>query len=303
MGDGGIAKEARLVLATGRGAWIKGALGQEEFLVAADLDGGETEARVFLAAPVSRSDIESGLAGPVATSLHFSWQGWTPRVRTEMRVGRLLLGEKRGAAPSPDDIRQAVRERLAREGLEALPWNDAARRFRARCLFVGRCGRHERWPDFSSGALMDDLDGWLLPFGNWKGGAVFTGESLLQALTGRLGWEDRRILDEAAPETWLLPSGTRKRLDYEAGDVPVIAARLQEFFGCRETPRLCGQPLVLHLLSPAGRPVQITRDLDGFWERSYPAVKKELMGRYPRHHWPDDPRAAQPTAKAKKKRT
>ena len=302
VGDGGVAKASRLVLTTGRGAWIKGTLGQEEFLVAADLDGGETEARVFLAAPVSRSDIESGLAGPVATSLHFSWQGWTPGVRTEMRVGRLLLGEKRGDAPSPEELRQAVRERLAREGLEALPWNDNARRFRARCLFVGRCGRHERWPDFSSGALLDDLDRWLLPFGNWAGGAVFTAESLLQALTSRLGWEDRRSLDEIAPETWLLPSGTRKRLDYETGDVPVIAARLQEFFGCQETPRLCGQPLVLHLLSPAGRPVQITRDLDGFWERSYPAVKKELMGRYPRHYWPDDPRAAQPTAKAKKKR-
>jgi ATP-dependent helicase HrpB len=103
-----------------------------------------------------------------------------------------------------------------------------------------------------------------------------------------------------APETWLLPSGTRKRLDYEAGDVPVIAARLQEFFGCRETPLLCGQPLMLYLLSPAGRPVQITRDLDGFWERSYPAVKKELMGRYPRHYWPDDPRAAMPISQAKK---
>jgi ATP-dependent helicase HrpB len=296
------AREARLVLATGRGAGIKGALGQEEFLVAADLDGGETEARVFLAAPVSRSDVESGLAGPVTASLHFSWQGWTPRVRTEMHVGRLLLGEKRGSTPSPEDIRQAVRERLAREGLEALPWNDAARRFRDRCQFVGRGDRHERWPDFSPRALMDDLDQWLLSFGNWKGGAVFTGGSLLQALMGRLGWENRRILDEAAPETWLLPSGTRKRLDYAVGDVPIIAARLQEFFGCRETPRLCGQPLMLHLLSPAGRPVQITQDLEGFWERSYPSVKKELMGRYPRHYWPDDPRAAKPTAQAKKKR-
>jgi ATP-dependent helicase HrpB len=302
IGNGSVSTTARLVLATGRGAWIKGALGQEEFLVAADLDGGETEARVFLAAPVSRSDVESGSAGPVTTFLLFSWEGWTLRTRKEMRVGRLLLDEKRGFTPSPDDVRQAVRERLAREGMEALPWNDAARRFRARCLFVGRCGRYERWPDFSSSALMDDQDLWFLPFGIWEGGAVFTGESLLQALMARLGWENRRILDEVAPETWLLPSGTRKRLDYEAGDVPVIAARLQEFFGCRETPRLCGHPLMLHLLSPAGRPVQITQDLDGFWERSYPAVKKELMGRYSRHYWPDDPRAAKPTAQAKKRR-
>ncbi|MHB8772435.1 MAG: ATP-dependent helicase HrpB [Syntrophales bacterium] len=302
VGAAGVSALARLVLVTGRGARIKGPLGQEEFLVAADLDGGETEARIFLAAPVSRSDVESGSAGPLANSLHFSWQGWTPRVHSETRVGRLLLEEKRRVIPTPDDIRQAVAERLSREGLEALPWMDAARRFRSRCLFVGRCGRQGQWPDFSSRALIDDLDQWLLPFANWKGGAVFTAESLLQALIGRLGWEHLRLLDEVAPETWLLPSGTRKRIDYETGDVPVIAARLQEFFGCRETPRLCGRPLMLHLLSPAGRPVQITQDLDGFWERSYPSVKKELMGRYPRHHWPDDPRLAEPTAQAKKKR-
>ena len=302
VGEGGLAGTARLVLAMGRGARIKGALGQEEFLVAPDLDGGETEARVFLAAPVARADMEGGLAGQVSTSLHFSWEGWRPKVRSERRVGRLLLGEKRGASPAPEDLRQAVRERLAGEGLEVLPWNDAARRFLARCLFVGRCGRQPQWPDFSPEALLADLDQWLHPFGHWQGGAVFTGESLLQALVGRLGWEHRRNLDEAAPETWQLPSGTIKRLDYEAGEVPVIAARLQKFFGCRETPRLCGRPLTLHLLSPAGRPMQITQDLDGFWERSYPAVKKELMGRYPRHFWPEDPRTAQATARAKKKR-
>jgi ATP-dependent helicase HrpB len=138
---------ARLVLVTGRGARIQGALGQEEFLVAADLDGGETEARVFLAAPVCRADIESGLAGPVTISLLFSWEGWTPKTCKEMRVGRLLLDEKKGVAVSPADIHQAVCVRLAREGIDALPWNDAARRFRDRCLFVGSYGRHERWPD------------------------------------------------------------------------------------------------------------------------------------------------------------
>ncbi|MDA8124628.1 MAG: ATP-dependent helicase HrpB [Deltaproteobacteria bacterium] len=301
VGEAGPAKTARLVLATGRGAQIKGALGQEEFLVAADLDGGETEARVFLAAPVSRADMESGLAGPVVTARQFSWAGWTLKTRRELRVGKLLIGEQRGLTPAPEEIRRAVRERLNSEGLEALPWNDAARRFYARCLFVGRCGRQETWPDFSSAALLDALDEWLLPFGHWKGGAVFTGESLREALMSRLGWEHRRTLDTEAPETWLLPSGTRKGLDYETGEAPVIAARLQEFFGCRETPRLCGRPLTLHLLSPAGRPVQITQDLDGFWERSYPAVKKELMGRYPRHFWPDDPRTAEPSARAKKK--
>lgn len=302
VGGGRAGEAARLVLATGRGAQVKGALAQEEFLAVAELDGGEMEARVFLAAPVLRAELEKGLAGAPAALLNFSWEGWTLRCRVEVRVGRILLGEKAGVTPSADNLRQAAQARLASGGLEALPWNDAARRFGARCRFVGKYGHRAGWPDFSPAALLAEIDRWLMPCGNWQGGAVFSGDALLQALANRLGWENRRALDELAPETWTLPSGTRKQLDYEAGDVPVLAARLQEFFGCRETPRLCGQALLLHLLSPAGRPVQVTGDLDGFWERSYLAVKKELLGRYPRHHWPDDPRAALPTARTKKKK-
>jgi len=299
VGGGRIGEAARLVLVTGRGARVQGVLGQEEFLALAELDGGELEARVFLAAPVSRAELENSLAGTPETVRQFSWEGWKPRCRKEIHLGRLLLKEKPDPAPPPEELRQAVRERLAREGLEILPWNDGARRFCARALFVGKYGRRPGWPDFSPAALLGDIDQWLLPLGNWKGGAVFTGETLLQALTARLGWGHRRALEECAPETWTLPSSTAKRLDYERGDVPILAARLQEFFGCRETPQICGQPLTLHLLSPAGRPVQITQDLDGFWERAYPEVKKELLGRYPRHHWPEDPRAATPTARAK----
>ena len=302
VGGGRIGEAARLVLRTGRGARLKGVLAQEEFLATAELDGGEIEARVFLAAPLSREDLASGLAGEPTAALNFSWEGWTPRCRRELRLGRILLGEKPDSAPPPDELRPAVSARIAREGLESLPWNEAARRFCARALFVGKSGHRQGWPDFSAAALLAEIAVWLLPFANWQGGPVFAGESLFQALTDRLGWENRHALDELAPETWTLPSGTTKRLDYASGDVPVLAARLQEFFGCRSTPLICGQPLVLHLLSPAGRPVQVTRDLDGFWERAYPAVKKELLGRYPRHYWPDDPRTAEPTAKAKKKR-
>jgi len=162
-------------------------------------------------------------------------------------------------------------------------------------------GRREGWPGFSDTALLAEVEGWLLPFGRWDGGAVFSPEALLHALDGRVGGKNRRALEALAPEFLALPSGTRRRIDYESGAIPVVAARLQEFFGCRETPRLCGEPVLLHLLSPAGRPVQITRDLDGFWERAYPAVKRELMGRYPRHPWPDDPRSAPPTARTRRK--
>jgi ATP-dependent helicase HrpB len=291
----------RLLLANGRAARISGALAQEEFLVAADMDGGDTEARVFLAAPLTRGDMEAGLAGKPSEAHYFSWEGWIPRKRTEIRVGSLVLGEKHCFAPQPTELRQAVCERLRSQGIEALPWGDESRRLLARLRFVGRYGGRKGWPDFTAAALLEEVDEWLLPHGSWEGKATFTEKTLLKALAFRLGWERLRALEELAPEFLALPSGSRKRLDYETGDIPIVAARLQEFFGCRETPRISGQPVLLHLLSPAGRPMQITRDLDGFWERAYPDVKKELRGRYPRHHWPDDPWTATPTARAKKK--
>ena len=302
VGGGLVGQGSRLVLATGRGARVGGPLAREEFLAAADLDGGDTEARIFLAAPFSRHDLEAGIAGKPERLLRMSWEGWTPRCRAELRVGRLILAEG-PAAPGEGDLRLAVGERIGRDGLDGLPWSDAARRLLARCRFVSRHAGRAAWPDFSSAALTARFDEWLFPFGRWDGKAVFTADALLQALDARLGWENRRKLDELAPETWDLPSGTKKRLDYETDDVPILAARLQELFGCRQTPRLCGEPLTLHLLSPAGRPMQITRDLDGFWERTYPEVKKELKGRYPRHPWPDDPWTAVPTHRAKPRGT
>ncbi|HNX58593.1 MAG TPA: ATP-dependent helicase C-terminal domain-containing protein, partial [Spirochaetota bacterium] len=137
------------------------------------------------------------------------------------------------------------------------------------------------------------------PFVRTDGGDVIDGKILMTALETRLGWNNRALLDELAPERMTLPSGSGREIDYESGDIPVLAARLQEFFGCVDTPRVCGVPVMLHLLSPAQRPVQITRDLGGFWDRAYPEVRKELAGRYPRHYWPDDPREAEPTARAK----
>lgn len=299
IGDNRLGESARLLLTTGRAARVKGALAGEEFLVVADMDGGNTEARVFLAAPLDRGDLEAGLAGRPEETHQFFWEGWTPHMRAEIRLGSLLLGEKSNPVLRPEELKQAARERLAKEGIAALPWNDALRHLLARCRFAGRCGNRRDWPDFSDSALLAGMEEWLVPFGNWDGKAVFTSDSLRQALAARLGWKNGTVLDELAPEFLVLPSGTRKRMDYESGDIPIVAARLQEFFGCRETPRLCGEPVLLHLLSPAGRPMQITRDLDGFWERSYPDVRRELRGRYPRHPWPDDPRAASPTSRAK----
>ncbi|HOS39160.1 MAG TPA: ATP-dependent helicase HrpB [Spirochaetota bacterium] len=290
---------ARLVLAGGRGATVRGALAAEEFLAIAEIDGGESDGRVMLAAPIARADLEGGAAGPVRACCTFEWRGWTPAVHVERRVGALVLSRQSGGSPAAEELQRAVRERIMREGIQSLPWGETSWRLCARCRFVHGRGVRNDWPDFSDDALSREVDSWLVPHGTWSGGPVFDERSIVRALEGRLGWENRRLLDDIAPEIWTLPSGSRRPIDYTAGDIPVLAARLQEFFGSVETPRLCGEPIILHLLSPAGRPVQITRDLDGFWDRAYPEVKKELRGRYPRHFWPDDPRAAAPTARAK----
>ncbi len=290
---------SRWLLATGRGAKLNGSLDNSDFLAAAELDGGETDARIFLAAPITIGDLESGLAGQPEVEHLVEWEGWTPRSRILVRLGHLIMKETRGTIPPEDQLRHYTIERIACEGLKCLPWNDQARRLCAKTIFLWKYGGQSNWPDFQPGALKSDFKKWLIPYGNYAAGPVFTEETVLGALKNFLGWENVQRLDILAPEQITLPSGTHKKIDYESGDIPIIAARIQEFFGARETPKLCGVPLLLHLLSPAGRPIQITRDLDGFWDRSYPEVKKELKGRYPRHYWPDNPRDAEPTSKAK----
>lgn len=293
---------SRWLLATGRGARLSGSLGDSDFLAAAELDGGETDARIFLAAPITIDDIESGIAGKPRVEHHVEWDGWVPRSRTRVWLGKLIIKETQGIVPSENDLRQSVTERITREGLESLPWNDQSRRLCAKIIFIQKHGSQSKWPDFLPESLSLDFDNWLTPYGNYSGGPIFTEDILLNALKSRLGWENLRHLNTLAPDQVTLPSGTRKNIDYESGEIPIVAARIQEFFGSKETPQLCGEPLLLHLLSPAGRPIQITRDLDGFWDRSYQDVKKELKGRYPRHFWPDNPREAEPTSRAKKRK-
>ncbi|TAL31533.1 MAG: ATP-dependent helicase HrpB [Spirochaetes bacterium] len=288
---------ARYVTAEGRGAVPVGRIGTHEFIVALEMDGGATEARVYSAAPVERAEIERALA-PLEEITEASWSGWTPSVRVIVRAAGLRIGERRGKV-SPDTLGTLALERLHAGGIALLPWDGEPARLRARCLFVERRALAPGWPEFSDDALVRDAHEWLLPFAATGGGPVFTGASVMKALESRLGYRYRPLLDTLAPAQVTLPSGSRRAVDYESGDIPVIAARLQEFFGCADTPLIGGAPALLHLLSPAGRPVQVTRDLGGFWTRTYPEVRRELLGRYPRHYWPDDPMQAEPTSRAK----
>ena len=187
--------------------------------------------------------------------------------------------------------------------MSCLPWTKELRQWQARVLFARRTDREPaRWPDVSDQALLDTLEVWLGSFIHGKRSLhQVRGLDLTEPLQSWLSWEERKDLERLAPIHLTVPSGSQIRLDYEAGDRPVLAVKLQEMFGCRETPRVGGSiPVMVHLLSPAGRPVQVTQDLASFWASTYQEVKKELRGRYPKHPWPDDPLTAEPTRRTKR---
>ena len=190
-------------------------------------------------------------------------------------------------------------------GIDGLPWTRPLRSLQERVMLLARIeAEGGPWPGFSNASLSDSLEEWLSPYiiGRQRLNDI-AATDLSLALRNRLTWQQQRRLDELAPTHLTVPSGSRLPIDY-SGSPPVLAVRIQEMFGLTTTPHIAnGQmPVMLHLLSPAGRPAQITQDLAGFWKNSYPEVKKELRGRYPKHAWPDDPLNATPTSRAKPQR-
>ena len=278
-------------------------LAQEEWLVVAETDGNRREARIFLAAPISQAEIETHFEADIRT---VEVVGWDKRaeVVTATRCRKLFdltIEEKRLSQVPPDRLTEAMAEGVRQMGLACLPWTPDLERWRERVAFLRRTAPDEGWPDLSDDALLERLDQWLAPFlSGITRRAHLTRLDLSAALRSNLDWEQSRRLDDLAPTHLEVPSGSRVPVDY-SGEVPVLAVRLQEMFGLAETPRLAGGrvPVLIHLLSPARRPVQVTQDLAGFWAGSYHAVKADLKGRYPKHWWPDDPMQAEPTARTK----
>jgi ATP-dependent helicase HrpB len=276
--------------------------------VVASLDAGETEGTIYLAAPVEIEALRKALASQLQTEERVGWDGQAQRVAAfrEERLGELVIERVPIAKPDPEKVRSAVLEGIRRLGLEALPWTKEIQGWQARLLSLRHWFPEEGWPDLSDAALQEDLERWLGPFlSGITRREHFKQIDLAAALKARLDWSQGRRMEEGAPAELTVPSGSRLRLEYRPGDSPLLAVKLQEMFGLAETPRVAWGtvPVTLQLLSPARRPIQVTQDLRGFWERTYAEVKKELKGRYPKHPWPDDPWNAPPTARARRRPT
>ena len=301
--------DARYLMANGRGAIFANPdpLGSEDYLVIASLDGGQQWARIDLAAPVSLRDIETLYADRIRVVDEVLWDDAAQIVRAtrQRRFGSLILTEQGLSKPDPSMISAALLQGIRQVGLDTLAWTLELRQWRARVAFLRRIeGPESRWPDLSDDALRQTLDDWLSPY--LSGLTTLdrvTRLDLTQPLHALLSWEQSRQLERWAPTHLTVPSGSNVRVEYETPDLPILAVRLQELFGCKDTPRLVDGkiPVMLHLLSPAKRPVQVTKDLASFWANTYQEVRKELRGRYPKHSWPDDPLTAPPTAKAKRR--
>ncbi|NYZ13311.1 ATP-dependent helicase HrpB [Azospirillum sp. RWY-5-1] len=307
VGGGAGGQAASYRLSNGRGAFFAQAepLSAEDWLAVADLDGAVRESRVFLAAPVTQPELEEAFAEAITETEEVTWDAREEVVQARRRrtLFALVLKETRLAKPPADAVARAMAEGVRQMGLACLPWTDELRRWRERVAFLRRM-EGEEWPDLSDATLMDTLDDWLVPhLDGLTRRAHLERLDLGSALRALLPWAMQKRLEEEAPTHVTVPSGSRVPIDYE-GETPVLAVRLQEMFGLAETPRVArGRvPLLLHLLSPARRPVQVTRDLASFWANAYREVKADLKGQYPKHYWPDNPLEAEPTARAKPRR-
>ncbi|MDU4962213.1 MAG: ATP-dependent helicase HrpB [Sporomusaceae bacterium] len=290
----------RFLLANGRGGYFAAPqpLAQADYLCIAAIDDKGEEGRILLAAPVALADIRRHFAGAIRIDCNISWDKAAKAVRSRRleRLAALVLQETPLAEPEPQAISDALLAGIADSGLAVLPWSRQACQLRQRVAFMRLSD--SGWPDWSDGTLLATLHEWLGPYlYGLKSLADLARINLTAVLEALLSWEQRQSLELHAPARLTVPSGQSLAIDYSDPAAPALAVRLQAMFGLAVTPCIGKNrvPLTLQLLSPAQRPVQVTKDLASFWRTGYFAVKRDLMGRYPKHYWPDDPLQAPPT--------
>ena len=297
------------VLANGRGASIEqtSALAKSPYIAVAELTGTAANGRILLAAPITQAEIEAQFTDHIQTAdeITFDRAAMALRARRRKKLHAITLSEQTLPVSPSAETARVLADGLVAAGLERLPWSKPLKQWRDRVMFL-RAASPEEWPDLSDNALAETRGDWLVPALFDKTSlSNFSAGDLSDALMNLLPWEMRARLDREAPTHFEAPTGTSLPIDYEAEQGPTIAVRLQELFGLNVHPSIAkGKiPLVLELLSPAHRPVQVTRDLPGFWRGSYAAVRSDLRGRYPRHPWPEDPASAPPTRRVKPRGT
>jgi ATP-dependent helicase HrpB len=300
--------DQRYLLRNGQGAILASSsvVRDAEWLVAVETTGrnvGEDEIR--LASALTNVAVEEMFGDNLQWQREAGWDHSANRVvaREVRRLGAIIMQERPVAATANDTL-PALLDMIQHQGLEVLPWTRDIRQLQARANFLHQHLAEQDWPDWSDTALLDDLESWVSAWlANVKNRNDLKRIDLTAALKARLGWKRLKEIEHLAPERLAVPSGSRIKLDYTGEELPVLAVKLQEMFGLAETPRLANGrvPVLIHLLSPAGRPLAVTRDLKSFWDTVYPEVQKEMKGRYPKHPWPDDPWNAVATKRTKRR--
>jgi ATP-dependent helicase HrpB len=296
-------------LANGRGGAVDAAsaLAREPFLVVAELTGAAASGRIVLAAPITLAEIEARFAARIEDrdAVTFDAASASLRARRTRRLDALVLAEQVKQVRPDAETAHVLAQGLIGLGLDTLPWTKAALQFRNRVAFLRR-SEGDEWPDLSNDGVARSAADWLEPLlADKSARSQIGGDELFDAAMNLLPWNLRKRLDAEAPTHFTAPTGSAVPIDYEAEQGPTVSIRVQELFGLARHPAIAGDrvPLVIELLSPAHRPVQVTRDLPGFWRGSYAQVKTEMRGRYPRHPWPDDPLMAPATRRAKPRGT
>ncbi len=295
----------RYLLASGQGARLAEGLAPAELLVALQLVGGTSaEGVIRQAMRTTAAQVRATVPHLLTQQRQVWWDAAAERVLAaeQEQLGAVVLSSRQVKATDLEAW-PLLQEQLQRRGLELLAWSEACWQLQARVGLAATCMPEEAWPDLSAAGLLASLEQWLLPHAaGLRSIQELARLDMFQVLQDVVGWKLLQVLDRELPVTITVPSNRRISLDYSDPEGPVLAVKLQELFGLAASPTVCRgrRPVLVHLLSPAGRPVAVTRDLQGFWQRGYLEVRKELRGRYPKHPWPDDPWQAVATHKTKK---
>lgn len=285
-------------------------LAHEGYLAVARMGGAAKQARVFLACSLNMDELERYSPDLFSTKDHLAWDDNQERViaATHKMLGKLVVHSRSKTDISNADKARALLDGVRQRGIQCLPWTEECREWQARVKLMRSLPQHgtgSDWPQVDDDALLDDLENWLLVWLEGKTSLKSLSQLDLKGiLLSMLDYQQQQKLDAMLPRKYRVPSGSQITLRYVRSEQPVLAVKLQEMFGCKDNPAVANGQVMLkvELLSPARRPVQITTDLANFWSNSYPDVKKDMAGRYPKHDWPDDPFQAHPTAYAKKRK-